>query len=53
MGRGMMCMKCGAIAVVGSEVCRAHGGREGDLRRAEEEAEEQAVKLEYMKGERK
>jgi len=30
MGRGMMCMKCGAIAVVGSEVCRAHGGKSTD-----------------------
>ena len=26
----MMCLKCGAIAVVGSEVCRAHGGKSTD-----------------------
>ena len=26
----MMCLKCGAIAVTGSDVCRAHGGREDD-----------------------
>ena len=50
----MMCLKCGAIAVGGSDVCLAHGGKPDDLERLDaEEAEEQAVKLEYMKEERK
>ncbi len=26
----MMCLKCSAIAVEGSDVCLAHGGREDD-----------------------
>ena len=35
----MMCLKCGAIAVEGSDACRAHGGRKEDLRRAEADQE--------------
>ena len=31
----MMCLKCGAIAAGGSDVCLAHGGKEGDIRRAD------------------
>ena len=47
-------LKCGATPVMGSDVCLAHGGKPDDLEKldAEEEAEEQAVKLEYMKGTR-
>ena len=36
----MMCMKCGAIAVSGSDVCRAHGGKPDDLERLCEFGEE-------------